>query len=57
MRDETSAGEGLQRIAERGGGGTMPLRGLSALLFLGGIHYALLSGNWGIRASPSVWAP
>ena len=28
----------------------MPLRGLSALLFLGGIIYALLSGNWGIGA-------
>jgi len=50
MRDETSAGEGFQRIAEHGGVGTMPLRGLSALLFLGGIIYALLSGNWGIGA-------
>ena len=28
----------------------MPLRGLSALLFLGGLIYALLSGNWGIGA-------
>ena len=29
----------------------MPLlRGLAALLFLGGIVYALLSGNWGIGA-------
>jgi hypothetical protein len=46
--DETS--EGLQRIAEHGGVGTMPLRGLSALLLLGGIVYALLSGNWGIGA-------
>ncbi len=25
----------------------MPLRGLAALLFLGGIIYAMLSGNWG----------
>jgi uncharacterized membrane protein len=28
----------------------MPLKGLSTLLFLGDIVYALLSGNWGIRA-------
>jgi hypothetical protein len=26
------------------------LRGLAALLFLGGIVYALVSGNWGIGA-------
>ena len=28
----------------------MPLRGLAALLLLGGIVYALVSGNWGIGA-------
>jgi hypothetical protein len=28
----------------------MPLRGLAALLLLGGIVYALLSENWGIGA-------
>jgi hypothetical protein len=28
----------------------MSLRGLAALLFLGGIVYAILSGNWGIGA-------
>ena len=28
----------------------MPLRGLAALLLLGGIVYAILSGNWGIGA-------
>jgi hypothetical protein len=28
----------------------MPLRGLSALLLLGGTVFALLSGNWGIGA-------
>jgi len=28
----------------------MPLRGLAALLFLGGIVYAMLSGNWGLGA-------
>jgi hypothetical protein len=39
MRDETSAGEWLQRISKRDGAGTMPLRGLAALL-LGGIVYA-----------------
>ncbi len=50
MRDETSAGEGLQRLAGYGTSVTMPLRGLSALLFLGSIVYALLSGNWGIGA-------
>ena len=50
MGDETSAGEGLQRIAEHCRVGTVPLRGLSAQLFLGGVLYALLSGNWGIEA-------
>ena len=40
LRDETSAGEVT----------AMALRGLAALLFLGGIVYALLSGNWGIGA-------
>lgn len=28
----------------------MPMRGLAALLFLGGIVYAMVSGNWGIGA-------
>jgi hypothetical protein len=28
----------------------MPLRGLAALLFLGGIVYAMASGNWGLGA-------
>jgi uncharacterized membrane protein len=28
----------------------MLLRGLAALLFLGGLVYALVSGNWGIGA-------
>lgn len=28
----------------------MPLRGLAALLFLGGLVYAMLSGNWGVGA-------
>ena len=28
----------------------MPLRGLAALLLLGGIVYAMLSGDWGIGA-------
>ena len=28
----------------------MPLRGLAALLLLGGLVFALLSGNWGIGA-------
>jgi hypothetical protein len=28
----------------------VPLRALAALLLLGGIVYALLSGNWGIGA-------
>jgi hypothetical protein len=44
------AREGLQRIAEHCWIGTMPLRGLSAQLFLGSILYALLSANWGIGA-------
>ena len=28
----------------------MPLRGLAALLLLGGLAYAMLSGNWGVGA-------
>jgi hypothetical protein len=28
----------------------LPLRALAALLFLGGIVYALVSGNWGVGA-------
>ena len=28
----------------------MPLRGLAVLLLLGGMVYALLSGNWGVGA-------
>lgn len=28
----------------------MPLRGLAAALFLGGIVYAMVSGNWGLGA-------
>ena len=43
-------GRGLQRITEHGAVGTMALRGFAALLLLGGIVYALLSGNWGIGA-------
>jgi hypothetical protein len=50
VRDETSANEGFKEPAEHGEVGTMPLRGLAALLLLGGIVYALLSGNWGIGA-------
>jgi hypothetical protein len=46
----SSAGEGHKRLAKPGQVGTMPLRGLAALLLLGGIVYALLSGNWGIGA-------
>ena len=50
MRDETSADERHKRITKHGEVGTVPLRGLAALLFLGGIVYAMLSGNWGIGA-------
>jgi hypothetical protein len=28
----------------------MPMRGVAALLLLGGLVYAMLSGNWGIGA-------
>jgi hypothetical protein len=42
VRDET--------VAIHIGIDTVPLRGLAALLFLGGIVYALVSGNWGIGA-------
>jgi hypothetical protein len=47
---DTSKKEGFKGLAEPSEVGTMPLRGLSALLFLGGIVYALLSGIWGIGA-------
>jgi hypothetical protein len=50
VQDETRTGEGRKRTAKPGEFGTMPLRGLAALLLLGGIVYALLSGNWGIGA-------
>lgn len=50
MRDETIAGKGHKRIAKHGEGDTMPLRGLAALLFLGGLLYAIVSGDWGIGA-------
>jgi hypothetical protein len=47
---ETHTNEGFKDLAEPGEDGTMPLRGLSALLFFGGLIFALLSGNWGIGA-------
>jgi uncharacterized membrane protein len=50
VRYETSAGEEHNRTAKPGEVGTIPLRGLAALLFFGGIVYAMLSGNWGIGA-------
>jgi len=50
VRNEASAGERLKRIAKPGEVSTMPLRGFAALLLLGGIVYALVSGNWGIGA-------
>jgi hypothetical protein len=50
VRDETIADRGRERIAEQSEVAAMPLRVLAALLFLGGIVYALLSGNWGIGA-------
>jgi len=50
VRDEWIAGRGRKRIAKHGEIATMPLKGLAVLLFLGGMVYALLSGNWGIGA-------
>ncbi len=49
---ETSANERFKKeFAEQHGEvGTMLLRGLAALLFLGGLLYAIVSGNWGIGA-------
>ncbi len=50
-RYETIANEGFKKgLAEHGEVGKMLLRGLAALLFLGGLVYALVSGNWGIGA-------
>ena len=34
----------------------MLLRGVAALLLLGGLVYAMLSGNWGSERSPSASA-
>src|SRR5918993_5023288 len=45
-RDETIAGQRYKRIAKYGDVGTMRVRVAAALLFLGGILYAMLSGNW-----------
>jgi uncharacterized membrane protein len=50
VRDETSAGKGRRQNAQHGKVDTMLLRGLAALLLLGGIVYAILSGDWGIGA-------
>jgi uncharacterized membrane protein len=49
---ETNADEGLKKgFAEQHDEvATMLLRGLAALLFLSGLVYALVSGNWGIGA-------
>jgi hypothetical protein len=43
-------GRGLRGARGRGGIDAMPLRVLAALLCLGGIAYAMFSGNWGIGA-------
>jgi hypothetical protein len=40
----------VETVALHIGIGPVALRGLAALLFLGGIVYALVSGNWGIGA-------
>jgi hypothetical protein len=45
VRYDTSKKEGFKEHAELSEVGTMPLRGLSALLFLGGIVYAMLPGS------------
>jgi hypothetical protein len=50
VQHDTSKKEGFKEVAEPSEAGLVPLRGLSALLFLGGIVYAMLSGNWGIGA-------
>jgi uncharacterized membrane protein len=50
VREETSAGGRHERSAKTGEVDTMRLRGAAALLFLGGIVYAILSGNWGSGA-------
>jgi uncharacterized membrane protein len=49
---ETNANEGFEKgFAEQHAKvGTMLLSELGALLFLGGLVYALVSGNWGIGA-------
>jgi hypothetical protein len=40
----------VETVALHIGIGPVQLRGLAALLFLGAIVYALVSGNWGIGA-------
>jgi uncharacterized membrane protein len=50
-RYETSANEGFKKgLAKHSEVGKMLLRVLAALLFVGGLVYALVSGNWGIGA-------
>jgi uncharacterized membrane protein len=47
----TSANEGFKKeLAEHSEVAMMLIWGLAALLFLGGLVYALVSGNWGIGA-------
>jgi hypothetical protein len=50
VRYETGTDQSLPWLTWQGEAGTVPLRGLAALLFLGGMVYALVSGNWGIGA-------
>jgi hypothetical protein len=50
VREERSGGERHKRSAILGEVSTMRLRGVAALLFLGGIVYAILSGDWGSGA-------
>ena len=50
MRYETGTDHSLPWLTKQSEVGTVPLRGLAALLLLGGIVYAMLSGNWGVGA-------
>jgi uncharacterized membrane protein len=50
VRYDDSTNDRFKELAKPGKVGAMPLRALAALLFLGGIVYAMVSGNWGIGA-------
>ena len=50
VRYDNSTYARFEEIAEPSKGRAMSLRALATLLFVGGLVYAIVSGNWGIGA-------